>query len=108
MINSNSNVLVLKANILMKQDKMDAIYVDFYEQFKKGLVILPPYVEAIIVPKDVEVLVEKVEDEVEPPMEWLRTKSEHIFRCPKCEKLQYGATAFCPDCGTKLILPKGE
>lgn len=69
MIDPNSNVLILKVNRNIPREQLDALYFDIYEQMKKGLVLLPYFVDPIVVPKDIEVLVEKHDGEIEPPEE---------------------------------------
>ena len=60
------DVLIIKTNMLLKQDVLDKYQKLFTEQVKSGVVVIPAYFEAelINVPDDIEVIV-KAEDEME-------------------------------------------
>lgn len=55
---------IFRVNANLKPSKLDALYVDLYEQFKNGFVLLPSFVEVITIPKDAEIFVEKEDEEV--------------------------------------------
>lgn len=55
----DTDTLLLRSKTMMKQELLDAIYLDISEQVKKGIVILPSFMELIIIPKDTEILVPK-------------------------------------------------
>lgn len=57
--NPETDALVLRSKAMLKQELLDAIYLDISEQVKKGIVILPSFMELIIIPKDTEILVPK-------------------------------------------------
>lgn len=60
------DVLIIKTNMLLKQDVLDKYQKLFTEQVKSGVVVIPAYFEAelINVPDDIKVIV-KAEDEME-------------------------------------------
>lgn len=51
----NEELLVIKVNIFQKRRDYEEVYKTFLEQKKMGLIVLPPYCEALVVPKDVEI-----------------------------------------------------
>lgn len=59
----NNDILVIKVNIVLKNKEQEAVHQHILEQRKTGVIVLPPYCEAIIVPKDVEIKFEGVEND---------------------------------------------
>lgn len=51
--------IILKLKATLKRETLDALYLDILEQMKNNVVILPPFMDVIIIPKNTEILVEK-------------------------------------------------
>lgn len=51
----NDDILVIKANMFLKNKEREAVRQCILEQRKTGIIVLPQYCEAIVVPKDVEI-----------------------------------------------------
>ncbi len=54
-----ADILVVKVNMFCKPKEMDTIQDCILAQKETGVVILPPYCEAVVVPEDVEIRVEE-------------------------------------------------
>ena len=54
-----ADILVVKVNMFLKSDKFDSICNYIRESAKTGVVILPPYCDAQVVPDNLEIRVEK-------------------------------------------------
>ena len=54
------DVLIIKTESMFSSDTLHKIQLDFVEQLKSGVVIIPPYFDAelIKVPDDVEVIIQ--------------------------------------------------
>lgn len=52
------DVLVIKCNLFMRHKEMKEFREYVFQSVENGILILPPYCEAIVVPKDIEVKVE--------------------------------------------------
>ena len=54
------DVLIIKTESMFSSDTLHKIRLDFVEQLKSGVVIIPPYFDAelIKVPNDVEVIIQ--------------------------------------------------
>lgn len=50
-----SDILVIKCNVFMSGKQMDDLYDHIKIHMEDGLVLLPPYCEAILVPEDIAV-----------------------------------------------------
>ena len=50
--------LVLKVNIMLRNEELSALYFDIHEQYKTGVVVLPAFVDAAIVPNGTNIVVE--------------------------------------------------
>lgn len=61
----DNDILVVKVNMFLKNKEQEAVRQHVLEQRKTGVIILPPYCEAIMVPKDVEIKFEGVETDVD-------------------------------------------
>ena len=61
----DNNILVIKVNMFLKNKEQEAVRQHILEQRKTGVIVLPPYCEAIMVPKDVEIKFEGVETDVD-------------------------------------------
>lgn len=57
------DILVVKCNAFLRQDKYKDLYQSIFEQKINGVVILPAYCDAVIVPKDTEIKVEPDSDQ---------------------------------------------
>lgn len=53
-----ADILVIKVNMYCRPKDIDNIRKYIFAQKESGVVILPPYCEAIVVPEDVEIRVE--------------------------------------------------
>lgn len=53
------DILVIKSKVLLKVDVYKKLYDSLMAQKKNGLVIIPNYCEAIVVPDDIEIRVEE-------------------------------------------------
>ena len=53
-----SDVLVVKINALFPSDKIFAIHKDILRQKESGVIVLPSYCEALVVPEDIEIKLE--------------------------------------------------
>lgn len=62
---AEKDLLVLKCNAFLKPREMSALYRYVYEQMETGLIIVPPYVEPILIPARTEVKI----SEFVPPNE---------------------------------------
>lgn len=49
------DILVVKCNAFLPREKMQAILDNLKEQKETGVILLPPYLEAQIVPEDIEI-----------------------------------------------------
>ena len=61
----DNDILVVKVNMFLKNKEAEAVRQHILEQRKTGVIVLPTYCEAIIVPKDVEIKFEGVETNVD-------------------------------------------
>ena len=59
----NDKVLVVKINQVVSSERLDLIRQAIVNQMKTGVVLLPFGCEAIVVPENIEVKVEGVENE---------------------------------------------
>lgn len=55
------DVLVIKCNAVIKPEDLKKLREMFIKQKEEGVVVLPPYFDALIVPEDIEIRVEEVE-----------------------------------------------
>ena len=53
-----SDVLVVKINALFSSDKIFAIRKHILKQKESGVIVLPSYCEALVVPEDIEIKLE--------------------------------------------------
>lgn len=53
-----SDILVIKVNIVLKKEKLDELYKDIESQKNRGVILLPPYCDAQMVPEGVEIVFE--------------------------------------------------
>lgn len=49
------DILIVKCNLFLPQEKMQAILDNLMAQKETGVILLPPYLEAQIVPEDIEI-----------------------------------------------------
>ena len=49
------DILVVKCNAFLPSEKMQAILDNLKEQKETGVILLPPYLEAQVVPQDIEI-----------------------------------------------------
>ena len=49
------DILVIKSTAFLPREKMQAILDNLMAQKETGVILLPPYLEAQIVPKDIEI-----------------------------------------------------
>ena len=56
-----NDILVVRVNMFLKNKEQEAVRQYILEQRKTGVIVLPPYCEPIVVPKDVEIKFEGVE-----------------------------------------------
>ena len=61
----DNDILVIKVNMFLKNKEQEAVRQHILEQRKTGVIVLPPYCEAVMVPKDVEIKFEGVETDCE-------------------------------------------
>ena len=52
---AEKDILVLKCNAFLRPKEMTVLYLSVYEQMDTGIVIVPPYVEPILVPAGTEI-----------------------------------------------------
>lgn len=52
---NEEELLVIKCNLFMRPKEMTELYKYVRESRELGTIILPPYCEAIVVPKDIEI-----------------------------------------------------
>lgn len=50
-----SDILVVKSTAFLPHEKMQAILDNLKEQKETGVILLPPYLEAKIIPEDIEI-----------------------------------------------------
>ena len=58
-----SDILVIKCNALVKPERLEDMRRSFISQKETGVIVLPAMCEAIIVPDDVEIVVEGKEED---------------------------------------------
>lgn len=61
----DNDILIVRVNMFLKNKEQEAVRQHILEQRKTGVIVLPPYCEAIMVPKDVEIKFEGVETDAE-------------------------------------------
>ena len=61
----DNDILVIKVNMFLKNKEQETVRQHILEQRKTGVIVLPPYCEAVMVPKDVEIKFEGVETDCE-------------------------------------------
>lgn len=49
------DILIVKCNLFLPQEKMQAILDNLMAQKEIGVILLPPYLEVQIVPEDIEI-----------------------------------------------------
>ena len=49
------DILIVKCNMFLPHEKMQAVLDDLIAQKETGVILLPPYFEAQIVPEDIEI-----------------------------------------------------
>ena len=49
------DILIVKCNLFLPQEKMQAILDNLKEQKETGVILLPPYLEAQMIPEDIEI-----------------------------------------------------
>ena len=49
------DILIVKCNLFLPQEKMQAILDNLMAQKETGVILLPPYLEAQMVPEDIEI-----------------------------------------------------
>ena len=49
------DILVVKCNVFLPHEKMQAVLDNLKEQKETGVILLPPYLEAQIVPEGIEI-----------------------------------------------------
>ena len=49
------DILVVKCNVFLPHEKMQAVLDNLRAQKETGVILLPPYLEAQIVPEDIEI-----------------------------------------------------
>ena len=49
------DILIVKCNAFLPSEKMQAILDNLKEQKETGVILLPPYLEAQVVPEDIEI-----------------------------------------------------
>ena len=64
-----ADILVVKVNMFLQPKEFDSIYNYIRESAKTGVVILPPYCDAQVVPEDVEVRIKNPYYRKEEPCE---------------------------------------
>lgn len=50
-----SEILVIKSTAFLPHEKMQAVLDNLKEQKETGVILLPPYLEAQIIPEDIEI-----------------------------------------------------
>lgn len=55
-----ADILVVKVNMFLKPKEFDSLYNYIRESSKTGVVILPPYCDAQVVPDNIEIQVKNV------------------------------------------------
>lgn len=61
-IDPEKEKLVLRVNMMLRNEELSALYFDIHEQYKTGVVVLPAFVEAAVIPKNTSIVVAKGED----------------------------------------------
>lgn len=52
---NDKNLLVLRCNAFLKQREMSMLYRAIHEQMETGVIIVPPYIDVILVPEGTEI-----------------------------------------------------
>ena len=61
----DNDILIVRVNMFLKNKEQEAVRKYILEQRKTGVIVLPPYCEVIVVPKDVEIKFKGVETNVD-------------------------------------------
>lgn len=103
-----ADILVVTVKMLATQKDMDNITKYIRESMKNGLVVLPAYCEAVVVPDGVEV---RVENPYESAGRWINAyldkEPNPMFGyeiCSNCgfEQSLSNKLKYCPNCGIKM------
>lgn len=58
-----SDILVIKCNTIVKPERLEDMRKTFISQKETGVIVLPAMCEAVVVPDDVEIIVEEKEND---------------------------------------------
>lgn len=64
-----ADILVVKVNAFLREKDMNGLTKYIHESMKTGLVVLPPYCDAQIVPEGIDVRIENPYERKEEPCE---------------------------------------
>jgi DNA-directed RNA polymerase subunit RPC12/RpoP len=118
---NKDEILVIKYPFLMRTSELNQMYKNILEQRVNGLILLPDYCEVVTAPKDVEIKVEKMEND-EPSSPWTlvdnpnyspfdhsyRAVSLHCDGCGKHIDKWDDDYVRCPYCGKKHMFYTNE
>ena len=62
-----ADILVVKVNAFLREKDMNGLTKYIHESMKTGLVVLPPYCDAQIVPEGIDVRIENAYERKEEP-----------------------------------------
>ena len=51
--------ILLKVNMMLDPKVLNALYFDIYKQYESGVVVVPSFIDFVIIPKETELLVKK-------------------------------------------------
>ena len=58
-----SDILIIKCNAIVKPERLEDMRRSFISQKETGVIVLPAMCEAVVVPDDVEIIVEEKEND---------------------------------------------
>ena len=98
----NKQLLIVRSKIHLKPRTSNEIYKGLFAQREQGIIFLPPYLEAILVPDNVKIRVEKATDDM---YKKLKPHIGHKIVCVAYGDLDYPADICieCEDCNEVLI-----
>ena len=53
-----NDILIIKSRIVIKPEKLNEFREMFIKQKAEGVVVIPPYFDALVVPEDIEIRME--------------------------------------------------
>ena len=58
-VDPEKDVILFKVNCMLKSDVLNALYFDLQKQYETGVIVVPEFIDVMIIPKGTEILVEQ-------------------------------------------------